>query len=119
MCVDWHSVGMADIVQRLGTDLKAGLSPDQVRQAKREYGPNQLAEGKRISVGAMLLAQLREFLIILLIAAAVISAAVGEAVDAIVIIAIVVLSAVSSVVQELKAEKSIEALRRMSVSSAK
>jgi Ca2+-transporting ATPase len=110
---------MADIVQRLGTDLKAGLSPDQVRQAKREYGPNQLAEGKRISVGAMLLAQLREFLIILLIAAAVISAAVGEAVDAIVIIAIVVLSAVSSVVQELKAEKSIEALRRMSVSSAR
>lgn len=110
---------MADIVQRLGTDLKAGLSSDQVQGARLQYGPNELAEDKRVSVAALLFAQLKEFLILLLIAAAIISAAVGEVVDAIVIIAIVVLSAVSSVIQELKAEKAIEALKKMSVSTAR
>ncbi|NLU43100.1 MAG: HAD-IC family P-type ATPase, partial [Firmicutes bacterium] len=119
MFADWHTVGMADIVQRLGTDLKAGLSSDQVQGARLQYGPNELAEDKRVSVAALLFAQLKEFLILLLIAAAIISAAVGEVVDAIVIIAIVVLSAVSSVIQELKAEKAIEALKKMSVSTAR
>jgi Ca2+-transporting ATPase len=119
MFEDWHSLGMADIVHRLGTDLKEGLNSDQVRSAKREFGPNELAGGKRITVAALLFSQLKEFLIILLIAAAIVSALVGEAVDSIVIVAIVVLSVVSSVVQELKAERSIEALKRMTVSSAR
>lgn len=67
----------------------------------------------------MLVAQLKEFLVLLLIAAAVISAVVGENADAIVILAIVVLSVVSGVVQELKAERSIQALKQMSMSKAR
>lgn len=116
---EWHSLQLSSVLSRLDTDREKGLSSTQAVAARKICGPNQLEESAGVSIFAMLVAQLKEFLILLLIGAAIISALVGETADAIVIVAIVVLSAVSGVIQELKAEKSIQALKRLSISKAR
>jgi len=110
---------LCDVLSILNTDRHRGLTADQVAAAKKRFGPNQLEEHAGPSILELFFAQLKEFLILLLIGAAIISALVGEIVDAIVILAIIVLSAVSGVVQELKAEKSIQALKKLSISKAR
>jgi Ca2+-transporting ATPase len=90
-----------------------GLSGDEVRKRLEAHGPNALPEQKKRSVFAMFLDQFKDFMIILLIAAAVISGLIGDAVDTIAIIVIVVLNAIIGFVQEYRAEKAMEALKKM------
>jgi Ca2+-transporting ATPase len=91
----------------------AGLSAEEVASRQAEYGPNALPEGKPRTLISMVLAQFADFLILLLLGAAVISGVLGEVADTVAIIVIVVLNAVIGVVQEYRAQKAMAALRRM------
>jgi Ca2+-transporting ATPase len=115
--VPWHSLKIHDVYGRLDTG-ENGLSARDAEERLEKYGPNELREKKKISPVLLFLSQFNNFLIYLLIGATVISFAIGEVLDAGVIAAIVVLNAILGFVQEYKAERSIEALRKMIVQEA-
>jgi len=95
-----------------------GLALATVSERRRQYGPNELVEKKKKSPLLMFLAQFKDFLILILIAAAVLAGFVGEFVDTIAIIVIVVINAVVGFIQEYRAEKAMEALKRMAAPTA-
>ena len=121
----WHSLSTKEVESKLQTDLQQGLSDDEITVRLKKYGENKLQEPKKESVFVKFLKQFNDFMIIILIIAAIISAVVakmqgtGEYIDSIIIITIVVLNAIMGVVQEAKAEKSLEALKKMSAPVAK
>ena len=104
-----------EVEKELNTSLKVGLSSSEVKQRLEKIGPNQLKEGKKRTVWHMLIDQFKDVLIIILLASAVISVLLGEVTDAIVIGIIVILNAILSVLQEYRAEKSLDALKKMTV----
>jgi len=93
---------------------KDGIDPSQVNIRLEKYGRNKLDEGKKKSVFVRLLDQLKDPMIIVLLAAAVVSGFAKEIADSIIILVVVVLNSILGVVQEGKAEKAIEALQNMS-----
>lgn len=115
----WYMENKDQVIQKLETHIENGLSQAQVDSRIEKYGPNSLKEEKRRSLFSRIIAQFADFLVLILIAAAIISVFVGERTDAIVIIAIVVLNAFLGVYQEGKAEKSLDALKKMSSPTAK
>ncbi|MFQ6134899.1 MAG: cation-translocating P-type ATPase, partial [Nitrososphaerales archaeon] len=90
-----------------------GLSSEEASRRLEEYGPNELQEEKRVSPFKILLEQFRQFLIIILLIATTISLLVGEVTDAIVIFAIVVASAILGFIQEYRASRAVEALKKL------
>jgi Ca2+-transporting ATPase len=125
----WHTLSAAEAAAALGTDLEHGLTEEEVQRRRDKYGPNQLEEQAGRSFWRMLLDQLNQFLVIILIAAAVVSALVGwfeynrtgnatEFVDAAAIVAIVILNAILGVVQEGRAEEALAALKKMAAPNA-
>jgi Ca2+-transporting ATPase len=90
-----------------------GLNENQVTERLSQYGKNKLAEGNKKTLIARLLGQMTDPMVIVLIAAAVISGAVGELADMIIILSVVALNSILGVIQEGKAEKAIEALQQM------
>ncbi len=113
----WHSIEAAEVLRRLQTG-EQGLSADVARQRQAEYGPNIIPGKKRRSLPAILLAQFRDFMILVLLAAAVISGLVGDPEDTIAILVIVLLNAVIGAIQEFRAERAVAALRAMSAAEA-
>ncbi len=97
---------------------RKGLSSEEAAKRLQQYGLNEIKEGKRTSPFEILLNQFKSFLIMILIAATLISLFVGEYIDALVIFVILVLNAILGFVQEYKAEKSIEALKKLSALKA-
>ncbi|GCF95149.1 ATPase [Enterococcus florum] len=98
---------------------KEGLTQSEAEKRLREYGPNELEEGKKKSMLVRFFEQFKDAMIIVLIFAAIISAVVShEIVDSIIILAVVIINAVMGVLQESKAEQAIEALREMSTPNA-
>jgi Ca2+-transporting ATPase len=95
-----------------------GITADEARERLAQYGPNVLAERKKKTALAMFLAQFTDFMILVLIAAAVISGIIGEPADTAAIIVIVLLNAVLGFTQEYRAEKAMEALKKMAASLA-
>jgi len=93
---------------------KNGIDSSQAQERLEKFGPNKLDEGKKKSVFVKFLEQLKDPMIIVLLAAAVISGLAHEIVDSIIILVVVVLNSILGVVQEGKAEKAIEALQKMS-----
>ena len=91
-----------------------GLEPSKAQANLETYGYNKLAEGKKKSLIARLLGQLADPMILILLAAAIVSGIVGEVADLIIIMTVVIINSVLGVVQEGKAEKAIEALQQMS-----
>lgn len=116
---EWHKMSKEEIISSLETDPHQGLSDDEVNKRLSEYGTNELKEEEKKSFLSKLIEQFSDFLILILIAAALISFFVGEGKDAIVILAIVVLNAFLGIYQEGKAEKSLEALKKMASPTAK
>ncbi|MDR2089171.1 MAG: cation-translocating P-type ATPase [Clostridiales Family XIII bacterium] len=114
----YEQLTAADALEKLGTDRKAGLSAEEAAERLARFGPNAFAEGKKKTLLGMLLAQLRDPMIYILMAAAVVSAVLGEIADTIIILLVVLLNAVIGVVQESKAEKSLEALKKLSSPTA-
>lgn len=115
----WHVKSEKEVEEILSTSLEEGLSSNEALQRLEKYGPNELEQKGRKSVWAMFIEQFKDFMIIILIVAAVISGILGEVADAAIILAIVILNAILGVVQENKAEESLEALKKMSAPSAK
>jgi Ca2+-transporting ATPase len=105
------------VLKQLDTSAN-GISRAEAAQRLEKYGPNTLKEEKKISPWEILFGQFKNFLIILLIAATVISLFLGETLDAIVIFAIVIASALLGFYQEFRAEKAMEALKAMSSPTA-
>ncbi len=110
----WHTMETHEVVQNLDSRIENGLTSEMAVQRLNEYGPNQLAEKPRPSFFALIFDQLKNFVILLLIGASIISIIVKEPVDAIVIMLIVILNAVLGVVQESRAEEALAALKKMS-----
>lgn len=98
---------------------RAGLSPAEAAERLQKHGPNALAEGNKKSVIEVFLSQFKDLLVIILIAAAVISMLSGNAESTIVIFAVLILNAILGTVQHCKAEKSLQSLKAMSSPSAK
>ena len=114
----WHNRSVPQAFEALGTGPQ-GLSGEEAAERLAKDGPNELKAAKKRSVFQMLLDQFKDFMVIILIIAAVISAFLGETVDSVIILVLVVLNAALGVWQELKAEQSLEALQKMSAPSAK
>ncbi len=108
----WHAISTADALQRLDSRAE-GLSREEAARRLQRFGPNVLREEKRVSPWAIFLGQFKNFLILLLLAATVISLLLGETLDAIVIFAIVIASAALGFYQEHRAERAIQALKAM------
>ncbi len=117
--MEWYQKPVAEIAHELRTDLRKGLSPEEALSRLEEYGPNTLLEKKREPLIKKLLKQFTEFIILVLIGAAVIAGLLGEWIDMSAILAIVVLNGVIGFIQEEKAERVMEALKKMSAPSAK
>lgn len=117
--MEWYNKSKKEIISELNTDENIGLNDDEAIQRIEKYGKNELEAQAKKSFWTKLIAQFADFLIIILIVAAGISAAVGEKEDAVVILAIVVINAILGIYQEGKAEKSVEALQKMSAPNAK
>ncbi len=116
----WHALDAASVQRKLGLDSeRSGLRRDEAGRRLLQDGPNEIAEGKARSPLAILLAQFADFMILVLIAAAVVSGLIGDLTDTLVVIAIVVLNAVIGFVQEYRAEAAIAALKRMAALSAR
>lgn len=121
----WHSSSVEEVSKKLKTNINIGLSEEEAQKRFERYGPNNLKEKKKESIFVKLIKQFNDFMIITLIIAAIISAVVsklnGEAdyIDSIIIVAIVIFNAIMGLVQEQKAEKSLEALKKMSAPNAK
>ena len=101
-----------EVLRMLSSSAK-GLTQEEGGRRLAEHGPNELVEEPPPSFWARLAGQLGETLVLILIAAAVISGFLGEILDAVVIMAIVILNALLGVIQESKAERALEALRKM------
>ena len=103
----------------LDTSASHGLSDTDAAERLARFGPNQLREKKGRSPIGQFLDQFKDFMIWVLIGAALVSGFLGEWVDAVAIIAIVILNAIMGFVQEYRAEKSLAALKRLSSPSSK
>lgn len=90
---DWHRLTVSRTAEKLGADPATGLAPTAAAERLARHGPNQLTASDKISLAALLLDQFRDFMILVLIAAAVISGLVGELADSIAILVIVLLNA--------------------------
>ena len=109
----WHALDAMQVLERLQTDATAGLAAAAVARRRAEHGPNRLAEVKPTHPMWRLALQFHNLLIYLLLGAASITALLGHWVDTGVIVAVVVLNAVIGFVQEGKAERALQAIRRM------
>ena len=115
----WQTLNLSEIKQKLKTNFQFGLSNDEVEKRFQEYGENKLDNKEKESLFIKFLKQFNDFMIIILIIASIVSAVItkmegtNDYLDSIIIIAIVVFNALMGVIQEAKAEKSLEALQKM------
>jgi Ca2+-transporting ATPase len=116
---EWHRLSHGDALERLGGDARRGLDAAQAGVRLARHGPNELAEGSRRSPWLMLVGQFTDFMILVLLAAAVVAGLVGEPGDAVAIVVIVVLNAVVGFAQEYRAERTMAALRRLAAPHAR
>jgi Ca2+-transporting ATPase len=115
----WHSRDAVDVVAQLGTDAQSGLRQIEVERRRAAYGPNELREAPPATFWARLLDQFRSFVVLLLIAACVLSLILGDFLEAGAILAIVLLNAALGVVQESRAEAALASLRKLSAPRAR
>jgi Ca2+-transporting ATPase len=113
----WHSIETDEALQRLESSI-SGLTSADAQQRLAEYGPNAIPEERRRSLLVMLLGQFADFMIVVLLVAAVISGFIGEPQDTIAILVIVLLNAIIGAVQQFRAERAVAALREMAAPEA-
>ena len=111
----WHALDIAGAATALKTDAAAGLPAAEADRRLTAHGRNVLTEERRKTVFEMFLAQFKDFLVLILVAAAVVSGVLQEVTDSLVIVAILILNAVLGVTQERKAGRALEALKKLSV----
>jgi len=116
--VSWHALSADDVMAQLESPIETGLSTAEVKARQEKYGLNELTEKKRTTFWQMLWAQLNNFVVILLIVAAVISALLGDYIEAGAILTIVVLNSILGIVQESRAEEALAALKKLAAPEA-
>lgn len=116
--MNWHLLPLSEISQKLKTS-PSGIDSTTATQRLSEYGENKIAEKKKKTLLQKLLNQFTDFMILILIAAAIISGVLGDMTDAIIILAIVIINAAVGFIQEYRAEKAMEALKKMAASHAR
>jgi len=111
---NWWELDIADVGKALGTDISKGLSSEEAGLRLKKYGPNQLKEKKGINPIEIFIGQFKDFIIWVLIGAAIVSGFLKEWIDAFAIIGIVILNAIMGFIQVFRAEKSLAALKKLS-----
>jgi Ca2+-transporting ATPase len=106
MTSNWHLRPIEDLQRELGSGAN-GLSTEQINEALRTHGPNELVGRKQRTLPGIFLAQFKDLMIIVLLVAAGIAGLVGDLTDTLIILAIVVVNAVIGVVQEYRAERAM------------
>jgi Ca2+-transporting ATPase len=114
----WHSLAVEDTLKQLDTKMESGLSSQTAKERLEKVGLNQLQEKPRPSFFTLLFNQLKSFVIIILLVASIVSALLGDYIEAGAIMAIVVLNAVLGVVQESRAEEALAALKKLAAPEA-
>jgi P-type Ca2+ transporter type 2C len=117
MNMAWHQLTTVEVYEKTNSG-ENGLNAGSVAQKMEEFGPNELQEKKKKPVWRIFLLQFKDFMIMVLIAAAIISGFIGDLTDAMIILVIVLLNAILGFVQEYRAEKAIEALKKMATLQA-
>lgn len=117
--MEWYNKSKEELLSELDTSMDNGLTTSEVESRLSKYGHNELKEEEKKSLMSKIIAQFSDFLILILIGAAVVSIVVGEVKDAIVILSIVIVNAFLGIYQEGRAEKSLEALKKMASPNAK
>ena len=121
----WHTKNTDEIERKLNTNIQKGLTNKEAQKRQEEQGKNKLKEKKKEGIIIRFIKQFNDFMIIILIIASIISAGVSyiqgqnDYIDSIIIIAIVVLNAIMGLIQEERAEKSIESLKKLTPQIAK
>lgn len=110
----WWSKGITEVADELNTDVSNGLTTAHAQARLEKSGRNELAEKKDRTLLQKIIAQFKDVMVLILIAASILSGVMGDWVEAGVILAIVVINAILGLVQEGRAEKALEALKRMS-----
>ncbi len=116
--MNWHRLSIEETFELLDTNPQ-GLSISDAEEKLLQYGPNELQEGKKKGVAGMLFDQFKDVMILILLAAAIISGIIGDLTDTIVILVIVVLNAVIGFFQEYRAEKAMQALKQMAITQTR
>ncbi len=116
---DWHLQNQEQVAKHFTVEINAGLSEQQVQQAFDKYGENEIQDSRSKGPLLIFLRQFADFMIVVLMVAAVVSGVVGELADTIAILVILLLNASIGAVLEYRAEKSVAALKRMSPLSAR
>lgn len=115
----WHTYSTLEVCEKLNTNSNSGLKEKEAQKRKKVYGDNVIKEKKKSNIFTKFLGQFKDFMIIILLIASLLSGIVEymehtyDYTDSIIIIAIVVFNAIIGVIQESKAEKSIEALKKL------
>lgn len=115
----WHQLSEGQLLEVLKSDIKKGLTPEEASQRFQEHGPNELAEKKGESPLKLLLSQFKDFMVLVLLGATVISGLLGEMLDALTIVAIILINGLLGFYQEYRAERSLRALKELTAPSAK
>jgi P-type Ca2+ transporter type 2C len=110
----FHEMEIKQVEEALETDFSSGLRTEEVKKRITQYGYNELEEGERQSALLLFFSQFKDFMVLVLLAATLISGLLGEYIDAIAIIAIVLINGVLGFYQERRAEKSLQALKELS-----
>lgn len=115
---NWHAKGAEQVFSALETG-KNGLSNDVAAERLDSHGKNVLQEGEKKTLFGIILSQFKNLMIIVLLAAAIVSAALGELADAVIIFAVILLNAAMGTVQEARAEAALDALKKMAAPLAR
>ncbi len=114
----WHALEASEVVHALQTSPTRGLTTEEVARRVIEYGPNELVEPPRPTLWRMVLEQFNNFIVTVLIVASIVSALLGDYIEAGAIMAIVLLNALLGVIQEHRAERAWAALHRLAAPEA-
>jgi Ca2+-transporting ATPase len=115
----WHTFSVGETAQRLSVDPQTGLSASEVQRRANAHGPNEILEHPPRSLWWMFLDQFTDFMILILIVAAVVSSIIGDPLDSLAIVVIVLLNGVIGFVQEYRAERAMAALKLLVPHSAR
>src|SRR5690606_35952731 len=110
----WYELRTEEVEEKVNTSLSNGLTEQEVKQRHKQFGYNELKEAERPSALLLFFSQFKDFMVLVLLAATLISGLLGEYIDAVAIIAIVLINGLLGFFQERKAERSLQALKELS-----
>ncbi|HDR5140316.1 TPA: calcium-translocating P-type ATPase, SERCA-type [Bacillus anthracis] len=111
--MNWYGMRAHEVEESTNTNVKVGLTEKEAEGRIKKFGTNELEEAKRPSALMVFLAQFKDFMVLVLFGATIVSAFLGEYIDSIAIVAIVIINGILGFFQERKAEKSLEALKEL------